>query len=172
MTRYWRFISADPNIQAPFVTASFNRYSYVFNNPLKYMDPTGFYTFAERPDDIGDNRVNGYSDHHSEHDNGHNTEVVGHFRDEFMGIEEDLISGQVRMLYRSVWHGEHEPDEIGGRPGHHDHHSLEYKLAHPEADGIEPSYLIEDVLFAGYDWCQNGRGHIEIWFDIWSENGA
>ncbi|MBD1558047.1 type IV secretion protein Rhs [Vibrio sp. S9_S30] len=37
-----RFVSADPVIQAPFVTNSFNRYAYVWNNPLKYIDPTGF----------------------------------------------------------------------------------------------------------------------------------
>ncbi|MDW6091669.1 RHS repeat-associated core domain-containing protein [Vibrio rhizosphaerae] len=37
-----RFISPDPEIQAPFVTNSFNRYSYVWNNPLKYQDPTGY----------------------------------------------------------------------------------------------------------------------------------
>ena len=37
-----RFISPDPIIQAPYVTNSFNRYSYVMNNPLKYTDPTGF----------------------------------------------------------------------------------------------------------------------------------
>lgn len=37
-----RFISADPMIQAPFMTNSFNRYSYVMNNPLKYHDPTGY----------------------------------------------------------------------------------------------------------------------------------
>ena len=37
-----RFISADPIVQAPFVTNSFNRYAYVWNNPLKYNDPTGF----------------------------------------------------------------------------------------------------------------------------------
>jgi len=37
-----RFISADPVIQSPFTTNSFNRYSYVVNNPLKYQDPTGF----------------------------------------------------------------------------------------------------------------------------------
>ncbi|WP_298940356.1 RHS repeat-associated core domain-containing protein [uncultured Psychromonas sp.] len=37
-----RFMSADPEIQAPFMTNSFNRYSYVMNNPLKYTDPTGF----------------------------------------------------------------------------------------------------------------------------------
>ncbi|WP_375753006.1 RHS repeat-associated core domain-containing protein [Vibrio sp. HN007] len=37
-----RFLSADPLIQAPYVTNSFNRYSYVVNNPLKSIDPTGF----------------------------------------------------------------------------------------------------------------------------------
>ncbi|MEZ8822886.1 RHS repeat-associated core domain-containing protein [Vibrio amylolyticus] len=38
-----RFISPDPIIQAPYVTNSFNRYSYVMNNPLKYADPTGYF---------------------------------------------------------------------------------------------------------------------------------
>ncbi|WP_419237712.1 RHS repeat-associated core domain-containing protein [Photobacterium leiognathi subsp. mandapamensis] len=38
-----RFISPDPIIQAPFMTNSFNRYSYVMNNPLKYIDPTGYF---------------------------------------------------------------------------------------------------------------------------------
>lgn len=37
-----RFISADPLVQAPYETNSFNRYSYVWNNPLKFTDPTGF----------------------------------------------------------------------------------------------------------------------------------
>ncbi|MGR6780109.1 RHS repeat domain-containing protein [Moritella viscosa] len=37
-----RFLSADPFVQSPFMTNSFNRYSYVMNNPLKYTDPTGF----------------------------------------------------------------------------------------------------------------------------------
>nr|WP_321277961.1 RHS repeat-associated core domain-containing protein [uncultured Vibrio sp.] len=38
-----RFLSADPHIQAPYLVNSFNRYSYVMNNPLKYTDPTGFF---------------------------------------------------------------------------------------------------------------------------------
>lgn len=38
-----RFLSADPNIQAPYDTASYNRYTYVKNNPLKYTDPSGFF---------------------------------------------------------------------------------------------------------------------------------
>jgi len=36
-----RFLSADPFVQAPDLTQSFNRYSYCLNNPLKYYDPTG-----------------------------------------------------------------------------------------------------------------------------------
>jgi len=37
-----RMISPDPLIQAPENLQSFNRYSYVFNNPLSYIDPSGF----------------------------------------------------------------------------------------------------------------------------------
>jgi len=39
-----RFLSADPLIQAPENLQSFNRYSYVFNNPLTHTDPSGFKT--------------------------------------------------------------------------------------------------------------------------------
>jgi RHS repeat-associated protein len=38
-----RFLSPDPNIQAPYNTQSYNRYSYVLNNPLKYTDPSGYF---------------------------------------------------------------------------------------------------------------------------------
>ena len=38
-----RFMSADPHIQSPYDTQSFNRYTYVKNNPLKYTDPSGFF---------------------------------------------------------------------------------------------------------------------------------
>ena len=37
-----RFMSADPVIQNPYNLKSFNRYSYVWNNPLKYWDPDGY----------------------------------------------------------------------------------------------------------------------------------
>lgn len=36
-----RFLSADPVIQFPEALQSYNRYSYVLNNPLKYTDPSG-----------------------------------------------------------------------------------------------------------------------------------
>jgi len=38
-----RFLSADPFIQAPYDTQSYNRYSYVKNNPLNYTDPSGYF---------------------------------------------------------------------------------------------------------------------------------
>lgn len=37
-----RFMSADPIIQDPYHSQSFNRYTYVWNNPLNATDPTGF----------------------------------------------------------------------------------------------------------------------------------
>jgi RHS repeat-associated protein len=37
-----RFLSADLFIQSPYDSQSYNRYSYTFNNPLSYIDPTGY----------------------------------------------------------------------------------------------------------------------------------
>ena len=39
-----RFIQADPIVQDPRDAQSLNRYSYVYNNPLSYTDPTGYST--------------------------------------------------------------------------------------------------------------------------------
>jgi len=36
-----RMLSPDNYVQAPFFTQSYNRYTYCFNNPLKYTDPSG-----------------------------------------------------------------------------------------------------------------------------------
>ena len=38
-----RFITADPTIQHPYDPQDFNRYSYARNNPVKYIDPTGYF---------------------------------------------------------------------------------------------------------------------------------
>jgi RHS repeat-associated protein len=37
-----RFIQADPIIQSPFDGQSLNRYTYVWNNPLAFTDPSGY----------------------------------------------------------------------------------------------------------------------------------
>ena len=37
-----RFMTADPITQAPFWSQGLNRYSYVFNNPINNVDPSGF----------------------------------------------------------------------------------------------------------------------------------
>jgi hypothetical protein len=36
-------LSADPHVQFPNASQSYNRYSYVQNNPLKYTDPSGYF---------------------------------------------------------------------------------------------------------------------------------
>lgn len=38
-----RFLQADPHIQAPKNSQSFNRYSYVLNNPMSMTDPSGYF---------------------------------------------------------------------------------------------------------------------------------
>ncbi|RLQ21343.1 hypothetical protein DWB85_13535 [Seongchinamella sediminis] len=37
-----RMLSPDPVTQAPENGQNYNRYTYVFNNPLKYTDPSGY----------------------------------------------------------------------------------------------------------------------------------
>jgi RHS repeat-associated protein len=46
-----RFLSPDPHIPDPTNAQSYNRYSYVNNNPLTYIDPTGFSSVCATRDD-------------------------------------------------------------------------------------------------------------------------
>jgi RHS repeat-associated protein len=43
--RIGRFISADPFVQAPTNSQSYNRYSYVFNSPVSFTDPSGYFSW-------------------------------------------------------------------------------------------------------------------------------
>jgi RHS repeat-associated protein len=43
-----RFLSADPIVQAPTFSQSLNRYSYVLNNPLSLVDPSGFSWWSKK----------------------------------------------------------------------------------------------------------------------------
>ena len=45
-----RFLSPDPYVQAPDFTQNFNRYSYCYNNPLNYIDPTGYIAYKKYMD--------------------------------------------------------------------------------------------------------------------------
>ena len=37
-----RFLSPDPFVQSPTYSQSYNRYAYAFNNPLKFVDLSGY----------------------------------------------------------------------------------------------------------------------------------
>ena len=42
-----RFLQADPFVQSPKNSQSLNRYTYVLNNPLSYIDPSGYFSFKK-----------------------------------------------------------------------------------------------------------------------------
>jgi len=46
------FLSPDPTIADPTSTLSYNRYSYAYNNPLRYTDPTGYCGVDEATGDV------------------------------------------------------------------------------------------------------------------------
>jgi len=39
------FLRPDPFFQAPNYPNNYNRYTYALNNPLKYVDPSGYQTY-------------------------------------------------------------------------------------------------------------------------------
>ncbi|MDY0216268.1 MAG: RHS repeat-associated core domain-containing protein [Bacteroidales bacterium] len=42
-----KFLAPDPYVQAPDYSQSFNRYTYCWNNPVKYSDPSGEYAIID-----------------------------------------------------------------------------------------------------------------------------
>lgn len=58
--RLGRFTSADPFVQAPFHSPSLNRYSYVWNNPLRMTDPSGYQTLPTN--DVGNTVISATPD--------------------------------------------------------------------------------------------------------------
>ncbi len=76
-----RFLSADPNIFHPFLTQNFNRYSYTMNNPLKYIDPSG-YDVGFAGTDVGGEVGSGYGmDKNDNGGEGSNSWSVESFKD-------------------------------------------------------------------------------------------
>jgi hypothetical protein len=57
-----RFLSVDPFIQAPTSTQSLNPYTYIFNNPLSGVDPTGYCSTSDKIGDCGKNLEIGQSE--------------------------------------------------------------------------------------------------------------
>jgi len=73
-----RFLSADPVIQAPYIIGSLNRYSYVWNNPLKYTDPTGFRLVEDDPNGNYQAPDTGSDEPDNDRFNGRDSESSGH----------------------------------------------------------------------------------------------
>ncbi len=51
-----RFLSSDPFVQAPSNSQSWNRYSYVFNSPVNFTDPSGYMGIRQKFPDAGGGR--------------------------------------------------------------------------------------------------------------------
>ena len=49
-----RFMAPDPIVQAPSWTQSWNRFSYAWNNPMAWVDPTGLEVESIEIDANGD----------------------------------------------------------------------------------------------------------------------
>ncbi|MBN1209562.1 MAG: VCBS repeat-containing protein [Myxococcaceae bacterium] len=55
-----RFLSRDPFVQFPLSGQSYNRYSYVMNNPLRWTDPSGFLMDTPEEDPVKDPKDSTY----------------------------------------------------------------------------------------------------------------
>ncbi|MEO9964137.1 MAG: RHS repeat-associated core domain-containing protein, partial [Reichenbachiella sp.] len=69
-----RFMSVDPFIQAPANSQSLNPYSYIMNNPLAGIDPTGYCSTSDTVSECGDTLDSGETTEIT----NENGDVVGH----------------------------------------------------------------------------------------------
>jgi RHS repeat-associated protein len=75
--RLGRFLSPDPFVQYPLRSQSLNRYSYALNNPLKWVDPSGFQNESSGSDESGsDQPVSGQSAPSGSQSGGSSIEVT------------------------------------------------------------------------------------------------
>ena len=89
-----RFLSADPFVQNAFMGQGLNRYSYVINNPFKYIDPTGLYRDYSGNEDDAEYLV--YTEHD---DDGTMTELNFEFADQSAGFSSSYETSD----YGSDW---------------------------------------------------------------------
>lgn len=98
-----RFISPDPYIQDISYFQNFNRYSYVFNNPVNLTDPSGYFSLRKFTQSV----TNNVSKTIGRIGNGISSIANGHIRD---GLK---LFGQAAIDYHVKWMGWREIDRHG-----------------------------------------------------------
>ena len=83
-----RFIKPDPFVQNPFNVQNLNRYSYVLNNPVNFIDPSGYLEIVARKNwnmtvFIGDDGTYFHSRNHS--DPNDNSDFYSELGSDFLG---------------------------------------------------------------------------------------
>ncbi|OEE67892.1 hypothetical protein A1OO_19335 [Enterovibrio norvegicus FF-33] len=107
-----RFISADPIVQAPFVTNSFNRYAYVWNNPLKYRDPSGFVARSHYESSLDYDPILSGADSYAEHMGSRYGSTIEIQQPHNMGSSGNLFGAAVAAAIHAVAASSLQ-DEIG-----------------------------------------------------------
>jgi len=117
-----RFISADPNIFHPFDTQDFNRYAYTRNNPLRYVDPSGYgwddNDYEDGDFDDRDNPAGSQNDNQAEENHGSNSDLNGTEGngEDPLEVKKDIfkkdnsILGTLSSLFTSLLELIREPD--------------------------------------------------------------